>query len=229
MKILEKILWLLFVVGCTLRFFQIPGGSMLLMLTSLLLAVVYMLLGFALINGVKLKTVFKAGGFKGITTMQILIAVFAGISFGFLVLGASYRLLMYSGAMELLMSGFLFAFPAMIMAMVSRFKNKYPQYREFILRFSFIACLGLASMLMSDSTIVSFNYSYSHPIYVELYKAREKYPDNVELKKVFDLREAKFRFDNFKEYDRFLDANYNITHVEADSIILNWKRDLNLD
>ena len=66
MKITEKVLIALAIIGIVLHLNMIPGGSILTILSLMSLSCMYFYLGFALFNGLRFREVFKKENYKNL-------------------------------------------------------------------------------------------------------------------------------------------------------------------
>jgi len=98
MSRLEKTLVLLCVIGLVLKMIPLPGAAFMTTLAVLGLSLVYVLFGFALLNGIGLRGVFSRSSYKGIGTGRIIASIFVGYVLGCLVFSILFRVMAWPGS-----------------------------------------------------------------------------------------------------------------------------------
>ncbi len=112
-----------------LRFFHIPGGSFLGIISMALLSMFYMGAAFLLFNA------------KG--TYQILGSVFIGLTFSILVIGILFMLMYWPGAQVMLTVGLLSLVPIGIVSAVKYNLTKQAFYKPILIRCAIIGVIGV--------------------------------------------------------------------------------------
>ena len=98
MKKLEKILIVLSLIGIAMKLVPVAGGATITVFGILLLALLYILFGFALFNGIRFRDIFKKRAYTGVKTSHILMSAFCGICLFFLLMGIMFKIQAWLGA-----------------------------------------------------------------------------------------------------------------------------------
>ena len=171
---LEKILGIIVVIGLILKFTLIPGGGILLTLSLMTLACLYYPLGFALLNRIGFKQIFKKESYKGLSALRIIGAIGAGIAFSAICVGILFKLQHWTGANINLIAGLIPTLIVLVIALIKYLKAKGEFYIGILKRIAIIGTLGLLFICISDLTIAKIQFR-NHPDYI---KAYEMYLDN---------------------------------------------------
>lgn len=107
MKKSELVFGLLALVALVLRFFALNGGAQLLIIALTALAVLYFYFGFALLNHIPLRKLFRKESYRSVSTMRIFGAIAAGTALSMVVVGILFKLLRWPGAHEMLLIGLM--------------------------------------------------------------------------------------------------------------------------
>src|SRR5271169_521226 len=103
MKILERGSIILSVIGFLMKIMRISGGNELLMIGMTLLAFIYFYLGFALLNNVAVKDIFKKSSYPN--SLRVVGAMGVGIFLSIVAIGILFKLLILTGATEMITIG----------------------------------------------------------------------------------------------------------------------------
>lgn len=108
MKLAEYIIASLAIIGIILRFFDIQGAIALSTIFVLLLANFHYLFGFAVLNDVKFKKIFKKEYYKenNIDVGEIISAIFFAWSLSILEIAILFKVLDWSGSKMMFITGF---------------------------------------------------------------------------------------------------------------------------
>jgi len=134
MKKLEMILIIGAIIGILMALFNIPLDSLIVSVFFITLSSLYFYLGFALLNNIPLRKIFKADSYKGIGPWKILIAIGTGLTLSILTIGFMFSVLKYPMAMTFLVVGIVLAAIIIILAMIKNVQEKDQFYRNIILR-----------------------------------------------------------------------------------------------
>lgn len=129
MKLAEKILAVLSVAGIILSLMQVPGGSILMILSMSLLSSTYMYFGFALFNGIRLRKIFKKESYKGISAGRIVGAILLGMTLVLLIISAQFKIQSWPGFSVSFFLGITGALIALIVGIIRNSKSKAPFYK----------------------------------------------------------------------------------------------------
>ena len=134
MKKLEIILIIEAVIGFLMVLFNIPLSPVVVSLFFVVLGLLYFYLGFALLNGIRLRNIFKADSYKGLGTWRIMVAIGTGLALSQLTIGYMFTILSYPMAKSFLTFGMVLAAIMMILAVFRNTKEKNQFYRNIVLR-----------------------------------------------------------------------------------------------
>jgi len=180
MKKAEIIILTLSIIALGLNILLIPGGGVLTVLTLSTLSVIYMYLGFALFNGIRLRNIFKKDSYKGISTMRIVGAVAAGIALSMTIIGLLFKMQSWPGASFNLGAGLFGLLIVTVIGLVKYSKNKSDFYTKIFKRVAIFGGLGLILLLTPKTSWVELKYR-NHPEYVDALKKAMADPDNKKL------------------------------------------------
>jgi hypothetical protein len=158
MKLTEKILGVIAMIGVTLKFLVITGGGIITTFSLLLLAVIYFYLGFALFNNIRLRQVFKKISYKGITAARMYIVTGLSMSLSILVMGILFKLQAWEGSGLMLTTGLLLTFILFIVVLLENKKHKSPVYKLMITRIMIIGGIGLIIYLFPQDKLRKILY-----------------------------------------------------------------------
>lgn len=136
------------VVGLLMTLFDIPLNSMIVSLFFLVLAMLYIYLGFALFNNVRLRDIFKAESFKGLGPWRIALAIGTGVALSTLTVGFMFSILGYPMAETILIYGIVLAFLMIILALIKNAREKNPFYRNIIVRCLIFLIIAVVFLLL---------------------------------------------------------------------------------
>ncbi|SFT40418.1 hypothetical protein SAMN05216474_0373 [Lishizhenia tianjinensis] len=192
MRTLEKILILLFVLTLGLQFFLIAGTTLLFVLVAMLLSCIYFYLGFAVLNGVRFRSIFKKAAYEEFKGKEIAFAIGIGLSLSTLVIGILFKALQWPGAEFMLQFG-LGSGLILLLAVVLFFRKNNPVFFKFnTLRIGIFGLLGIIFYFISNNTFLEIKYG-EYPEYVELRKQLYNDPTNLELQQ--QVNDAYFKIE----------------------------------
>ena len=193
MKILERGSILVAVIGLVMKIEGLDGGSLLLLLGLAFLSMVYFYLGFALFNGIPLKTIFNKSLYAGITSARIAGAIAVGGLISIITVGALFKLLLLTGAREMLAIGVtglaLTLFAAGFLFVFKR-KKMSSFYRRIFVKGGIAIVVGVTLYLISTSTLIRFYYR-DDPAYAELYVKAVENPQGEKIQREFEDAQEK--------------------------------------
>jgi hypothetical protein len=190
MKLTEKILGLLALIGIILIIATIPGGNTLTILGLGILSMIYCYFGFAFFNGIRARDIFKKSSYAGIKAIRIVGAIAAGMLLSTVVIGIMFKIMMWAGASAMLLIGFL---PILIISIISVIKysgNKDLYYKRILVRAIIFGGVALFLFLLPSDTILKIRYRCC-PDYVNAVIAASNDPDNEALQQKAQEEEDK--------------------------------------
>lgn len=126
MKVTEKILVVLCIIGAFLKINSVEGGLILSVVFFCLLAFLYLFFGFLFFNEIPLKSVFRKSAYGNTNWKKIIWSIFVGYSISTTIIGILFVLANWNGAGIMFISGFsvaLFVFLiSFILYLISRSK-----------------------------------------------------------------------------------------------------------
>lgn len=182
LPIVERISWPLAVLGFGLRYFQLAGGSILLMIGLANLAIVYHLGSFAPVSTTP--EAQQPFAYEPVSTSHtepfttIVLKKIGGIASAVTLIGILFKLLFWNGSASMLLVGTLSLAAVVVMQLTS---NKLSR------RVVLIACLGAITWAIPTDTFVQQFYR-NDPELVEAMRYHLQHPkDRVVAEKVRQL------------------------------------------
>lgn len=136
------------VVGLLMTLFDIPLNTLIVSLFFLVLALLYIYLGFALFNNVGFRNIFKAESFKGLGPWRIAIAIGTGVALSTLTVGFMFSILGYPMADTILIYGIVLAVIMIILALIINGRDNNTFYRNIILRCVIFLIIAVVFLLL---------------------------------------------------------------------------------
>ncbi len=147
MKKSELLFGLLALLALALRFFALNGGAQLMIIALSALALLYFYLGFALLNHIPLRKVFRKESYRSVSRMRIIGATAAGIALSMVVIGILYKLLRWPGAYEMLLIGLMGLAFVFVVAGIRYLETRAAFYPSFFLRVAVFGGIGLLLLM----------------------------------------------------------------------------------
>jgi len=152
MRKFELIVGIIAIVSFLFKLLHLPGSSILLVLSFSTLSIFYYL-SFALFNGIRLKDIFKSTSYKNTNAKRIIGAVGLGFALSALIMGALFKIQLWSGGVMQLTIGLILTGLIFIIAAVFYLRNKIVFYTRVFKRIVIIGGLGLILLLTPTSTL----------------------------------------------------------------------------
>lgn len=196
MKKIELILVSLAVIAFGLNLFLVEGSSLLLIFSVIGLLFLYFYLGFAILNGITFRTLFKKETYKNISSLRIFGSVATGIIFSIMVLGVVFKYLMWPGGSMMLLISFVGILIIFIVALIKNLKKPSKFYQNVLLRCAVYGGVACFFFFTKASTFIAIKYK-DYPEYVKAFEKTMEDPSDDELwQKVDEERE---KIDNAEE------------------------------
>ena len=207
MKILEKILGVLIILALIMKFSLIMGGSIVLVLSLLVISIIYYPLGFAFFNQIELKGIFKKVSYKGISALRIIGAICVGVSLATVCEGILFRLQRYPGGNIILMGGLICTLLVGVIALIRYLMKRSKFYIRIFIRIAIIAGFGLLLAFTSDFAIAKVQFR-NHPDYLNALEKAVADPKNEELWQKVDLEHERIFLpkEDFERYEKQMEA-----------------------
>lgn len=165
MKITEKILILLFIIGIILKIAAIKAGGMLCFYSGAGLFFMYFIFGFAFFNGIRFRNIFKKSSYAGIKPIYIFVAVLAGLGLGIGEAGIVFKTQIWKGADMLCETGFIFSLVVTVVSASNLRSNNAAFYKRILYRSVPILLLLVIMNIMPYKTATDLfdKYRTQHP------------------------------------------------------------------
>lgn len=180
MKIVEKLLAALAILGIIMNLFMLAGAGPLTIISLSLLSMMYFMTSFLLLNNIGLRQLFKGNPFQGISQKRILGAVFSGVALSIACVGIIFTVQMYPSAKTQMGMGTLPLVIISLIALLKYNKTKAAYYQRVLSRTLTFGVIGVFFMLLPEYAIIEFKYR-DYPGYVEALKAQREDPNNEAL------------------------------------------------
>ena len=190
MRIIEKALVLIAVFGLIVRLLGQPTGSIIMVMSLSSLSWLYVFLSFALLNGIKLRSLFKKGAFTCIPTWHKIGAVLSGIGLGIACIGILFKMQAWGGAQIELIEGLILCLiPAIIGLLKWRGRHK-EFYNRVLSRTIIFVCLCLVFLCLPDLFFLRIYYRHN-PTFINAVEQSRKDPENQQLRDKVDAERRK--------------------------------------
>lgn len=186
----ELLLLILLINGLFLHLMMIPGGTILLSLSNLMLCLYYILFGFAIFNNIPLKKVFKKESYSEITSNKIILSVITGIVLSLITWTMMFLFLNWPGVFIL----FFISIISLVLLAIGLFIGYKAHNAPFLIpifrRLALYGSIIIIMYLIPSSTFIDFRYR-KYPEYLEAYHKALANPENEDLWKQVELEEKK--------------------------------------
>jgi len=182
MRVFEKGLVLIAMLSILLRLMLVPGSTFFLALSSVVLACTYVVFSFALLNGIRLRDIFKKAAYAGVSASNILGAIFTGFALFLACLAIVFGILFWPGREIVL----FFSFPPCLVVLIISIVKLPGAHRDFYVRIltrvPVAAALCLFLLLFPRKTLVEILFR-DRPTLIEAINNAMDNPRDVELQK----------------------------------------------
>ncbi len=181
MKQAEKVLGLLIILLMGIRlYYSYPFSALLITLLTLLLSMMYSVLSFGLLNGIRFRNLFKKESFKGISTLRIIGTIFTGLILSIVMIGVLFKFQRWPFAYQNLIFGLSALLVVLSIVLVKLFSSKNKFYTNNLLRLSIIGFFGMVLYCFPSEILLEMK-NRNFPEYVEAEKKLMKDPENAVL------------------------------------------------
>lgn len=181
MKRTELIMAAVALIALVLNLMLIPGSTSVLTLTLLLFTVFYLVFGFAILNGIGLKTIFRKESYRGISGLRIVLAVLLGYGLASASAGVLFGLQNMEGAGIMLTSSLLQLIFFSLLVLIEFLISKSDFYKRTLPRIAVWGGLVLVLSILPTDAILEFKYR-NYPEYLEALKNERADPGNQQLR-----------------------------------------------
>ncbi len=186
MKKFELIVGLFAILAIFLKILHISGNGILTFIAFSTLSIFYYL-SFALLNGIRLREIFKNGAYKNTNAKRIIGAVGVGFALSATLMGALFKLQFWAGGDLQLLTGLVVTGIILVFATIFYYRNKIEYYRRIFRRIAIIGGFGFMLFLTPNSTLVDIYYR-NNPDYADLFKRVLADPENDVLREQLDKK-----------------------------------------
>ncbi len=194
MKLTEKILVCIALLGIIFKIFLLPGGGLLIVISTGILSMLYFFLGLSIFNNIPLKKMFTEKTFENVSALKIVGSIGFGFSLSTLVIGIMFNIQFWAGATLMLITGLISSFLCFIIILIRSDENKTTFYKNVFIRTAIFGLFGLMMFSVPKMTLFEF-FHRDQPAYVQAVRNLNADPTNKalqeELKKQWDLIHAK--------------------------------------
>ncbi len=147
MKFTEKVGVVLCLIGISMRLLNITGGTLFVFLSLLVLACMYLFLGFIFYNDIRLRNLFKKVSYSNVDAGKIFIGILTGILHFIMLSGINFRVLNWPAHFILLCAGFLLTFIYTIIILILHVNRPGTLYFNILVRSAIMLVLALVLIL----------------------------------------------------------------------------------
>jgi glucan phosphoethanolaminetransferase (alkaline phosphatase superfamily) len=188
MKLIERACLTLSLLGILLKLLLIRSGNPVLIISASLLSFVYFYFGFALLNGIGFRAMFKKASYANISTGRILGAIGVGFFLSIILIGLLFKLMIWNGAQEMITIGATGLFMVLLAAcvvMVIKRKSLDSFYKGIFVRGGVALLLAVIVFLTPGRSLIRI-YHRDNPAFAELMIKALENPQDEELQKQYE-------------------------------------------
>lgn len=180
------------ILGAILSFSTVPGGSFLIIISCTVLSSLYLYLGFALFNTIRLRNIFKKQSYSGLSALRIIGGIAVGFVLSIVVIGLMFRIMVWEGSTIMLIVSIVPVSILTVIALIKFFHKKDTFYIGILKRVVPYTALA-ALFLLSPASLPTQIRHRDNPEYVNALKALDENPQDEEAQRKIDEIEAGFR------------------------------------
>jgi len=202
---LEKIILILAFIGLIIKFTLLPMSSTLFALSVSFLSLLYWPMGFALLNRIGFRQIFKKDSYQGLSSLRIIGSIGTGMALSALCLGILFKLLNFPGGNSILIIGLVTVFTAVIPVLIKLMKTKEEFYAGLMKRIVVFGCMGIVALCLSVLAITKIRY-HNYPEYIKAYELYLQNPQDMANTKKLDMeyKRATMSKIEFEDYQSIL-------------------------
>lgn len=188
MKIIERATIIIAFLGFLLKLLLVRSGMSIFIIGSSLLSCIYFYFGFALLNGIGFRTMFKKTSYTNINAGRIIGAIGVGIFLSIISIGVLFKLQIWNGSREMLTIGATGLFMTLMAAgVVLLFKHKGMDsfYKGIFVRGIAALTIAVIVFLTPGRSLIRI-FHRDKPAYAELMIKALEYPQDDAIQKQFD-------------------------------------------
>lgn len=186
MKLTEKIVGVLMLLGILMKLLYLPGGDILIVVSFTLQATIYFYLGFAFFNGIRLRKIFKKESFEGIKSGRMIGAILFGMALSTAVIGLMFFILSLPGSDLMINVAAIWIGVALVVSLIRYLVNKSSFFKRVFIRIAIYGIPTVAALMIGEEEFIKFKFRNHPEIYKEIMYFREhpdaEYEDYLEEK-----------------------------------------------
>ncbi|WP_178984678.1 hypothetical protein [Winogradskyella helgolandensis] len=163
--------------------FTYPYAALLITQLTLLLAMLYFVFSFGLLNQIRFRNLFKKESYASISMLRILGTVGTGFVLSLISISILFKFQRWPYGSIILLIGLISVLPIIAVVIFKYIKYKNTFYSSLLMRLSIISIVGLVLFLTKPETIVEMTFR-DYPEYIEAVKNEMKDPENLELQQI---------------------------------------------
>jgi hypothetical protein len=204
MKKLEKILVFIILLAMVMKLYLMPGGSSIAEISMVLLSLIYFPFGFAFLNQISLRKMFRMDAYKELTTMRLICTIGVGISLSAICIGILFKLNSWPGSNRDLIVGLLTLIIILGVTLFRKINLKQKIYFFMFRRIAILSILGIIFLILPDLPIERIRFG-NHPDYIKALEDYLNHPqDSVKNEKEkFEYIKATSTKEDFKMYLKY--------------------------
>ena len=154
------------------------------------LVLVYYPFGFASLNDIQIKHIFKKESYAGLKCRRIVGSILLGMTLALLVAGVMFKLQSFPGSHFMLLSGLIYAAIAIIIMLVMFYKKKDDFLKKNLIRTTIIMSIALILYFTSSLRLKKIFY-HDNPEYIKAYENYYNHPNDYNSYLKFRLLQEK--------------------------------------
>jgi len=196
MKQIERATLISSFVAFVLKLLSVHDVNPIFIISTSLLSCVYLYFGFALLNSVGFRAMFKKASYDNVSAGRIIGAIGVGFFLSIIVIGILFKLMIWSGSHEMLTigtTGLVITLLAAGVVFLIKRKNLDLFYQGIFVRGAFAILFAVIVFLTPGRSLIRI-YHRDNPVYAELMIKALENPEDEELQKQFDdAREKEYK------------------------------------
>ena len=190
MKITEKTLIVLSLMGLGMTFMNISGGSVLTIMSVSALTFIYYL-GPLLFNGIRLRSITKKGAFEGIPVVAFVAAFFGGFALCAALIGSLFRFQIWPGGSVMLLGGLIGAAAMSLICYGISKRHNIELFTRYLSRA--VPICGVSLLLYLTPVDALIDLRFDDPQEAALVKKTMEHPEDEKLQQELeDLRKGRY-------------------------------------
>ncbi|MBF8150947.1 hypothetical protein ITJ86_13630 [Winogradskyella sp. F6397] len=160
-----------------------PYASLLITILTLVLAMLYSVFSFGLLNQIRFRNLLKKESYKGISTLRLIGTIGTGFVLSIISISILFKFQRWPYSSINLLIGLVSIVPIIGVVIIKYSQHKNKMYSALLVRLSIIFAMGLLLYFTKSETILEMTYR-DFPEYIDAVKNEMKDPDNLELRQI---------------------------------------------